>query len=367
MPDLRSAVRCRMPALNSLLPCIGSTGSLQRSSLVSLKYRGALRLGVVLAIRDFGASDYAGIRRVVNSAWPDYAVSVQELKHDDDVITRNGFFLKRYVAVGPGDEVVAYGDMLERVERYQPGKLHVTIEVDRRFRRTGIWNRLFERLESIALKRHATALTARGCSRDRSGLSLLRRAGFRETSRDIESRLDLSRLRRRDIQAAISRSGDVQVSYTTLRMERSLNPSLLADLYEMENNAGRDVPATDRWRRMTLAEYVDLVHKSPAVIEDAWQISKVGTRYVGESFLLRGEGYPRFLGTGFTCVVREFRGRGIAEGMKLRALLWGKDHDVKIIKTWNDSTNLPILRLNRKLGFRRYALWYKLEKRLRAR
>ena len=34
------------------------------------------------------------------------------------------------------------------------------------------------------------------------------------------------------------------------------------------------------------------------------------------------------------------------------------------IKTWNDSTNSPILRLNRKLGFRRHAVWSKLEKKL---
>jgi GNAT superfamily N-acetyltransferase len=319
---------------------------------------------MALAIGDFTPSDYKGVCRAYNSAWPDYAVTVEELKHDDRTITKNGFFLKRYVARGSENQVVAFGDILERVERYRPGKLHVEIEVDPRFRKTDVWDRLLERLEGVARQRNASALTARGCSRDRFGKPRLDQAGFKEMSRDIESRLDLRRLSRRGIEASIAGISNEGISYSTLGKEKSSNRNFAADLYTMENKGGHDVPATDRWRRMTLAEYIDLVHRSPANVEDAWQVAKQGDRYVGESFLLKGGNYPKFIGTGFTCVVPGFRGRGIAESLKLRALLWAKKHGVDIVKTWNDATNAPILKLNRKLGFRRYAVWFKLEKKL---
>jgi GNAT superfamily N-acetyltransferase len=316
-------------------------------------------------IREFTNSDYSGVCRVINSAWPDYGTSVKDLKHEDEVIVGNGYFLKRFVAISSDERIVAYGDISERVERYQPGKLHVSIGVDRQLRSSGMFDELFERLKGIAIERKANLLTARGSAKDRYTTSQLREKGFRVASRDIESRLDLRKLDRRSIEESIARIGEGEIEYATLGIERRLNPNLVKELYRMENKAGQDVPATDRWRRMEFSEYVDLVHKSPRVIDDGWLIAKHGNRYVGESFLTKGEGYPKFLTTGFTCVLREFRRRRVAESLKLRALLWAKKHDVEFVKTWNDSQNVPILGLNRKLGFQGYSTWFKFEKRLR--
>jgi GNAT superfamily N-acetyltransferase len=320
---------------------------------------------VHLRIRDFTNSDYSGVFRVFNSVWPDYSTSVEDLKHEDDVIVGNGYFLKRFVAVSPDERIVAYGDISERAERYQPGKLHVSIEVDRQFRPSSMFHVLFERLKGIAIERKASLLTARGSTKDRFTTSRLREKGFRVASRDIESRLDLRKLDQRSIEESIARIVEGEIAYTTLGAEKRLNPNLVRELYRMENEAGQDVPATDRWRRMEFSEYVDLVHKSPRVIDDGWLIAKRGKRYVGESFLMKGEGYPKFLTTGFTCVLREFRRRSVAESLKLRALLWAKKHNVEFVMTWNDSQNAPILGLNRKLGFKRFAIWFKFEKRLR--
>jgi mycothiol synthase len=316
-----------------------------------------------LSMRDFTPADYGEMRHVINSAWPDYETSVEALKHDDRAITKNGYFLKRYVVVS-SRRVVAFGDVSERIERYKQGRLHLTIEVHPRFRRTGAWKILFERLELIARKRNVEILTARGSSRDRFTTGCLTRNGFEVASRDIESRMDLRRISERSLEKAVAGKEIDGVAFTTLDAERDSNPSLTEAIYQMENQAGRDVPATDRWRRMSLTEYRDLVHKSPSIVPDAWMIAKERDRYVGESYLLKGEGYPRFLMTGFTCVLREFRGRGIAESLKLRALLWAKKRGVESVKTWNDSTNVPILRLNGRLGFRKYAVWFKLEKKL---
>ncbi len=285
-----------------------------------------------------------------------------ELKHEDATIRRNGYFLRRYLGVGLNGRVVGCGEISERVERYQPGKLNVSIEVDRKFRKSAVWEALFERLERTARDRKARLLTAFASSRDGFSTSRLKGGGFQEVSSSIESRLDLRRITQARLEDAIAGFGDESIAFTTFAEEKDTNPEFSRDLYEMESEAGRDVPAPDRWRRMQLSEYADLVYNSPRTVEDAWVIAKHRGSYVGESFLQKGEGYPRFLTTGFTCVLRQFRGRGIAETLKLRTLLWAKKHGVIFVKTWNNSQNAPILGLNRKIGFRRYAIWRNFEK-----
>jgi GNAT superfamily N-acetyltransferase len=287
---------------------------------------------------------------------------VGELRHEDATIAKNGYFLKRLVAVGPGQRIIGFGDLSERLERHQPGRLHVSIEVEPQRRRRGVWAELFGRLELLAKEKGARLLAFAANESDRDSMACLEAAGFIEMSRDIESRLDLTKLGSKTLGDSITKSANRRFEFTTLAQERTHNPNFARELYEMEDNAGQDVPATDRWRRMKLSEYVDLVHKSPRVIPDAWFIAKHGGEYIGESFLMKGEGYPKFITTGFTCVIREFRGKGVATSLKLRGLLWAKKRGVSCVKTWNDSQNAAILSLNRKLGFRRYATWGKFEK-----
>ena len=50
---------------------------------------------------------------------------------------------------------------------------------------------------------------------------------------------------------------------------------------------------------------------------------------------------------------REYRRRGIATALKLRAFDYAREHRYKSIRTFNHSTQTKILSLNEKLGFKR--------------
>lgn len=52
-----------------------------------------------------------------------------------------------------------------------------------------------------------------------------------------------------------------------------------------------------------------------------------------------------------TGVAPEYRGRKIAQALKLIAILHGKGLGADSIRTQNDSINAPMLAINRKLGF----------------
>ncbi|HWI52702.1 MAG TPA: GNAT family N-acetyltransferase, partial [Symbiobacteriaceae bacterium] len=63
------------------------------------------------------------------------------------------------------------------------------------------------------------------------------------------------------------------------------------------------------------------------------------------------------LETGVTAVLREHRGAGVARALKIKALAAAKAHGYRIIKTWNATTNAPMLAINGWLGFVRQPAW----------
>jgi mycothiol synthase len=58
-----------------------------------------------------------------------------------------------------------------------------------------------------------------------------------------------------------------------------------------------------------------------------------------------------YITIGLTGVLSEYRGQHIALGLKVTSLEWVKTQGYFEVRTWNDSSNAPILALNQKLGF----------------
>ena len=52
-----------------------------------------------------------------------------------------------------------------------------------------------------------------------------------------------------------------------------------------------------------------------------------------------------------TAVRRDWRGRGIASHLKRRTLQWAADNGLEELYTWTQAGNLPMLRLNERLGY----------------
>jgi GNAT superfamily N-acetyltransferase len=49
--------------------------------------------------------------------------------------------------------------------------------------------------------------------------------------------------------------------------------------------------------------------------------------------------------------MRDFRGHGLAQALKLQTILLAKKEGMRYIRTNNDSNNAPMLAINRKLGY----------------
>jgi GNAT superfamily N-acetyltransferase len=111
--------------------------------------------------------------------------------------------------------------------------------------------------------------------------------------------------------------------------------------------------------------YDGWIFDSPNYLPEGNFIALDGDRYVGMSTLRTSQASPDEYYVGFTGVLRDYRGKGIAMALKLKAIAFARQRGIKQIKTWNDSSNRPMLRINEALGFAKQPAWISYLKKLR--
>jgi RimJ/RimL family protein N-acetyltransferase len=121
-------------------------------------------------------------------------------------------------------------------------------------------------------------------------------------------------------------------------------------LYELNERTIQDVPHTLTIVREALEDFEKRLG-APDRPHDRFWIALDGDRPVAMSYLK----YPPVRGdvwTGYTCTDPEYRGRGLASGVKLQTLAQAVELGVPFVCTDNDSENAPMLHINEKLGYR---------------
>ena len=120
-------------------------------------------------------------------------------------------------------------------------------------------------------------------------------------------------------------------------------------LYEVNRDAALDDPGNS-------GSFSDFYAFSKNVFDASWFradtqiLASLADRWVGLSAigLYPEEGYAY---NAFTGVLRDTRGRGLAQALKLQTILLAKKEGARYIRTNNDSHNAPMLAINRKLGY----------------
>jgi GNAT superfamily N-acetyltransferase len=146
-----------------------------------------------------------------------------------------------------------------------------------------------------------------------------------------------------------------------LTLDDDPDPDKMGKLVEVQNATQRDIPRTQPVLDVSLEEFSQWF-KSPALRTDRYWIARDGDRIVGLSFIE----FPPQRGhaaTGYTAVLREYRGRGIARALKMASLRQAIEIGVERVRTDNDEKNHPILHINEDLGYQRVVGWKSYIKR----
>ncbi|HYF80842.1 MAG TPA: GNAT family N-acetyltransferase, partial [Symbiobacteriaceae bacterium] len=176
------------------------------------------------------------------------------------------------------------------------------------------------------------------------------RRGFKLTRQRTESVLDLKSFDMAPFAPAIDR---VRANGLTLTLMdgATLPEELLRQVYELDCTTSPDVPV---WQADDTVQSWEQYRKDWVEYPDPFVVALAldGDRLVGMSTLYFATIPGNSASIGYTAVLREYRGRGIAMAAKLLTMQEAMRQGVPSIRTNNDPDNPPMLAVNVKLGFK---------------
>ncbi len=321
-------------------------------------------IAIMFTIRPFKEEDseYEAVIVVENAVWPDYPGTIEEWKHRDN--TRDPKYLFRRLVIEVEGKIVAHGIYCEPWWSIKPGKYYINLSVHPDYQRQGIGTALYNYVMDILAEHDPVKLISDTREDKSDAVRFLTKRGFKQVMREPVSHLDVVNFdptRFADIPAQMDVLG---IRIQSLAEIQSIDPDWKHKLWGLEWELLQDVPTTDPLTRQTFVNFEKQELGSPGFNANAQFIATHSAQWVGLSALSMALAEPEKLYTGLTGVVRNYRRKGIATALKLRAINFARRYGAKVIETDNEENN-PMYGLNLKLGFKPRPAWLQFEKKLR--
>lgn len=291
------------------------------------------------------STDEAGIASIVNT-FEQNPVS-EETVHEWLTHSEPGRIEHRRVAVTGDDAVVGYAVSVH--ETWDPeGQFYAWVGVAPAWRGRGIGTELYADTMRF-LKRHGcnviTSEVREDCAKSRD---FARRRGFEDDRHVFQSSLDLERFDGSPYQRTLDGVAETGIQIHSLA-DFGDTPEARRKLYEVNATTDEDVPG---WTGpgLSFEEFNEWVYEAGWYRPDGQLFAADGDCWVGICAVrLYPETHQAF--NVHTGVIRAYRRRHIALALKLAAIRYARSQGARSLSTHNDSTNGPMLALNRKLGY----------------
>jgi GNAT superfamily N-acetyltransferase len=183
-------------------------------------------------------------------------------------------------------------------------------------------------------------------------VGVLTKRGYHDERHQRFFELDLVAERGKlEAMAAESRAKMREQKIRVLTIDRDADPEKFRKVWQMSEEASRDVPRTAPYREQSFDDFMKWM-RSPGLHHDRIWIARDGDALLGVSML----SYPPKRGvvaTDWTGVARAGRGRGVARALKYETVMQAISLGVDKVRTDNDFKNTPILHINETMGYKR--------------
>lgn len=291
------------------------------------------------------STDEAGIASVVN-AFEQNPVSVDTV-HEWLTHTAPGRISYRQVAVTEDDIVVGYAVSVHETWD-PPGQFYAWVGVDPSERGGGIGAALYSDMMRFLKRHEAGTITSEVRDNCEVSQAFARKRGFENDRHLFQSSLDLEIFDETPFKGVLSKVAESGLHIYSLA-DFDDTPEARKKLYEVNAITDRDVPG---WSSpgLSFAEFNEWVYESGWYRPDGQLLAADGDDWVGICAVrLYPESQQAF--NVHTGVIRGYRRRHIALALKLAATHYARKHGARSLSTENDSSNGPMLALNRKLGY----------------
>jgi len=299
----------------------------------------------MVTIRPEREEDYARVARLLSMGYaePVSEAQVREWRMNQPA----GRISLRLVAEDAAGEVLGYAHALRDEWEGPVGWLHVA--VDPEARRQGIGTRLYDHVAAFVQTHGSTqprAEVRETLATD--GMPFAERRGFHRKRHIFESALDLVAFDEAPFAANLAHVEGAGIRFRSLA-ELGDTAGARRKLHAFNEAVAMDIPGRDVPPRPYEAF-------AKQIFEATW------FRPEGQIVSLDGETWIGLAAAGIfsethsaynlmTGVLPAYRGRGVAQALKVLAIRFAHRSGATLIRTNNDSENGPMLAVNRKLGY----------------
>lgn len=275
----------------------------------------------------------------------------EEWRRNSITFDSSRYDLRRFVAYDDETgEGVGYAQGYHTPWVFDPQRYHVTVRVHPEYERQGIGGALYDALLADLRECGATTLRAEVYDSSESGLAFAAKHGWSELLRSWQFTLATWRFDGAPFEELLDKLTDDDITITTVIEEAREGTGWLPKLHALHSKLRSEVRTDAGDTPLPIERFAQLVGGRAESLPDAFFIAKAGERYIGTSYLQRGD-QPDALEGRFTGVEADYRGRGVAQALKLHAALYAQNEGYGRIVTWNESTNPAMVAVNRKLGW----------------
>lgn len=296
-------------------------------------------------IRPFTDADYPAIAAVYSAVYPNEPITADAWRFTDEHRYRDRV-RARWVGERYG-HIVAVGQYDQYSDMYDPHQYRLVIMVHPDSRGQGIGGALYEQASTALLLRHPRAATTKWVPEDdAASIHFLQTRDFHEYWRMWESHLDVRSFEPTpfaQLEPALRGQGIAIRTFANLESDPERNHKL----YELDRAASKDIPSPQPITVLSYDQFVEATFEDPNFVPEAFFIATHNDAYIGMSYATGGEDGLDIV---TTVVHPSVRRRGIATALKLRGILFAKEHGYQVIRTWNDPVNTGILAINDHLG-----------------
>ncbi len=309
----------------------------------------------------FDDEDFRAHLEIHHLLWPEYPFSMGEWRHSIEGSRGNpDIFTDWFVVEAEEGRVVAVGYLGEQAEAYRPGAYMMDIRVHPDFQRRGVGGAAYRYIIATATGRGEPPLRSLlSATRDNRPHSMrfLEQRGFRPGLVTNSSELAVKAF---DVSAyvpLISQLAEVGIRLLSgAELEAEMPDRWRRELWTLHQTLLEDVPAVVPYTPIAYEAYEATVIEHPSFYTDACFFALDGDQFVGLSYLRVRSEKPEELETGITGVLRDYRRRGIATALKVKAAEFAQRTGAETIMTMNEEKN-PMYQLNLQLGFKPLPAW----------
>lgn len=301
--------------------------------------------------------DYEPLTAILNQVWsiPTTAANLREW----DGFDAPGRILQRLV-LEVQEQIIGYG--IVRHQAHEPdGRFYIWVCVDLAQRRQGWGQKLYEAVLALALAKGSTFLDTDVRDDCPVCFRFAEKRGFTLDRHLYESTINLSTFDEEAFAGLVELVEAAGIRFTSLAAEGDTELAR-RKLHALNAACSLDDPAT-HGTFPGFDEFNAMWNKASWFLPEGQLLAVDGERYVG----LAAVGYFQELNSMYnlmTGVDQAYRGRKIAQALKLHSIHFARTFGVDTIRTHNDSQNGTMLAINRKLGYQPRPGEYRLIKRI---